>query len=264
MIALLENIELAYDEGGTGIPVLFVHGFPHDRSLWAPQLQALTVQARCLAVDLRGFGETIAAPPYSMDQYADDLVGLLDVLRVDRAVIAGLSMGGYAAFALWRRHPDRVRGLVLSNTKATADSDEAREKRRALMTVARDQGSSAIADSMLPGMLGKTTRSNRPDITNTVHRMISSQPVEGVIGALQAMMDRPDSTPTLSTIDVPTLVVTGDEDTIIPVAEARLMHDAIRGSSLEVITGAGHLSNLERPAAFNHVVSEFLARLALQ
>src|SRR5688572_12504011 len=164
MIALLENIELAYDEGGAGIPVLFVHGFPHDRSLWTPQLQALTVQARCLAVDLRGFGETTSAPPYTMDQYADDLVGFLDVMHLDRAVVAGLSMGGYVAFALWRRHPHRVRGLVLSNTRAAADSDEARERRRALMGVARDQGSSAVADSMLTGMLGKTTRSKRPDI----------------------------------------------------------------------------------------------------
>ena len=158
MNALLENIEVAYDEAGTGIPVLFVHGFPHDRSLWTPQLQALTVQARCLAMDLRGFGDTTAASPYSMDQYADDLVGLMDVLHIDRAVIAGLSMGGYAAFAFWRRHPHRVRGLVLSNTRAGADSDEGREKRKAMMTMARDQGSFAIADSMLTGMLGKTTR----------------------------------------------------------------------------------------------------------
>jgi 3-oxoadipate enol-lactonase len=264
MIALLNNIEMGYDEGGTGLPVLFVHGFPHDRSLWTPQLQGLTVQARCLAVDLRGFCETTAAPPFSMDQYADDLAGFMDVLHVERAVIAGLSMGGYIALAMWRRHAARVRGLVLSNTRAGADGDEAREKRRNLMAVARDQGSSAIADAMLTGMLGKTTRGKRPDIVNSVHRMISSAPVDGVVGALQAMMDRPDSTPTLGTIDVPTLVVTGDEDTIIPAEEARSMHAAIRGSSLEVITGAGHLSNLERPAAFNHVVSEFLARLSFQ
>ena len=264
MIALLDSIEISYDEGGTGTPVLFVHGFPHNRSLWSPQLQGLTAQARCLAPDLRGFGGTTVAPPYSMDQYADDLVGLMDVLHVDRAVIAGLSMGGYVAFALWRRHPHRVRGLVLSNTRAAADGDEARQRRRTLMGVARDQGSVAVADGQLTGMLGKTTRSKRPDIANAVHRMMSTAPVEGVIGALQAMMDRPDSTPTLSTIDVPTLVIAGEEDAIIPLADARAMHDAIHGSSIEVITGAGHLSNLERPAAFNHVVSEFLARLALQ
>lgn len=264
MIALLNNIEMGYDEGGSGVPVLFVHGFPHDRTLWTPQLQGLTAQARCFAMDLRGFGETTAAPPYSMDQYADDLAAFMDVLHLERAVIAGLSMGGYIAMAMWRRHAARVRGLVLSNTRAGADSDEAREKRRNLMQVARDQGSSAVADAMLTGMLGKTTRGKRPETVNTVHRMISSAPVDGVIGALQAMMDRPDSTSTLGTIDVPTLVVTADEDAIIPTSEAQSMHAAIRGSSLEVIAGAGHLSNLERPAAFNHVVSEFLARLSLQ
>jgi pimeloyl-ACP methyl ester carboxylesterase len=264
MLALLNHIEIGYDEGGTGVPALLVHGFPHDRTLWTPQLQGLTAQARCLAPDLRGFGETTASPPYSMDQYADDLVGLLDGLHIERAVIAGLSMGGYVALAMWRNHPHRVRALVLCNTRAAADTDEAREKRRNLMNVARTQGSGAVADAMLTGMLGKTTRSKRPDIVNSVHRMIASAPTEGVVGALQAMMDRPDSTPTLATIDVPTLVLTGDEDAIIPIEDVRSMQAAIRGSSLEVIASAGHLSNLERPAAFNHVVSEFLAKLTLE
>ena len=265
MIALLDSIEIGYDDSGRGSPaLLFVHGFPHDRTLWAQQLQGLSVQARCLAPDLRGFGETTGTAPFSMDQYADDLVGLLDVLHIDRAIVVGLSMGGYVAFALWRRHPSRVRGLVLCNTRPGADSEEGREKRRKLIATAREQGIRAIADAQITGMLGKTTRSNRPEITNSVHRMLSSQPVEGVVGALEAMMGRPDSTPLMSTIDVPTLIVAGDEDAIIPMAEAKAMQEAIRGSTLEVITGTGHLCNLERPAAFNHVVSEFLAKLTLQ
>ena len=265
MIALLDDIEIGYDDTGRGSPaLLFVHGFPHDRTLWAPQLQGLAVQARCLAPDLRGFGETTAAAPWSMDQYADDLVGLLDVLHIERAVVAGLSMGGYVAFALWRRHPQRVRALVLCNTRPGADTDEGREKRRKLIATAREQGMGPVADAQLTGMLGKTTRSNRPEIANVVHRMISSQPVDGVVGALEAMMSRPDSTPALASIDVPTLIVAGEEDTIIPMAEAKAMQAAIRGSTLEVITGTGHLSNLERPAAFNHVVSEFLAKLTLE
>ena len=262
MLALLDSLETGYDDNGTGIPVLFIHGFPHNRSLWAPQLQGLPLHARCVAVDLRGFGESSAKPPYSMDQYADDIVGLLDVLHIDKAVVAGLSMGGYVAFATWRRHAARVRGLILANTKAGADSEEARAKRRSLMEVAREQGSGAIADSMITGMLGKSTRNRRPETTNTVHRMMASSPVDGVIGALQAMMDRPDSNPTLATIDVPTLIITGDEDAIIPVSESESMHAAIRNSTLEVITGAGHLTNLERPAAFNHIVSEFIAKLS--
>ena len=264
MIVLLDGMEIGYDDGGTGVPILFIHGFPHDRTLWTPQLQGMTAQARVLAVDLRGFGETTVAPPYSMDQYADDLVGFLDMLHVERAVVAGLSMGGYIAFAMWRRHAQRIRALVLANTRAGADGDEAKERRRSQMALARTQGSNAIADAVLTGMLGKTTRARRPEIVSTVHGMISSAPVDGVIGALQAMIDRPDSTDTLRTIDVPTLVVTGDEDTIIPIEDVQSMQAAIRGSSLEVITGAGHLTNLERPAAFNHVVSEFLATLMLE
>lgn len=265
MIALLDNIEIGYDDSVRGSPaLLFIHGFPHDRTLWAQQLQGLAIQARCITPDLRGFGETTAAAPYSMDQYADDLVALLDTLHVERAIVAGLSMGGYVAFALWRRHPRRVRGLVLCNTRPGADTDEGREKRRKLIATAREQGIRAVADAQITGMLGKTTRSNRPEITNSVHRMISSQPVDGVVGALEAMMGRPDSTPALPTIDVPTLIVAGDEDAVIPMTEAKAMQAAIRGSALEVITGTGHLCNLERPAAFNHVVSEFLAKLTLQ
>lgn len=264
MIALLGDIELGYDDAGAGEALLFVHGFPHDRTLWAPQVQGLATQARCLAADLRGFGETTCAPPYSMDQYADDLVALLDRLRLDRAVVVGLSMGGYVALALWRRAPERVRGLVLANTRAGADSPAAREKRLQLIATARSEGSAGVAVAMLPGMLGKTTRDKNPEVMDAVHRMLTAAPVEGVIGGLEAMLDRPDSTGTLATITVPSLIVHGDEDALIPVEESRAMHAAIHGSRLEVIAGAGHLSNLERPAAFNHVISEFLARLTLQ
>lgn len=263
MIALLGDIEVGYDDSGTGTPVLFVHGFPHDRTLWASQVHGLAGQARCIAPDLRGFGESTPSPPFGMDRYADDLASLLDLLRVDRAVIAGLSMGGYVAFAFWRRHRRRVRALILANTRAGADTDEARDRRRRLVGLALEHGSSAVAEAMLPGMLGKTSRRKGPELANAVHRMISAAPVAGVVGALEAMMDRLDSTATLATIDVPALVVAGEEDTLIPAEESRAMHNAIRGSTLEVIHGAGHLSNLERPAAFNHVVSEFLARMVL-
>lgn len=264
MIALLGDIEIGYDDAGAGEAVLFVHGFPHDRTLWSPQLQGLATRARCIACDLRGFGESTCAPPYSMSRYADDLVALLDRLRLERAVIVGLSMGGYVALALWRQAPQRVRGLVLANTRAGADSDAAREKRRQMLAIARNEGSSGVAVAMLPGMLGKTTREKNPEVMDAVHRMLTAAPVEGVIGGLEAMMERPDSTATLSTVTVPTLIVHGDEDALIPVEEARAMHAAIRGSMLEVIAGAGHLSNLERPAAFNHLVSEFLGRLTLE
>ena len=261
MIALSDGIEIGYDDVGTGVPVAFIHGFPHNRSLWSPQVSALVDRARCIAPDIRGFGETSRHGPFSIDQFADDIALLLRSLGVERAVVTGLSMGGYVAFALWRRHRSLVRALVLAHTRAGADSEEGREKRRALIEVARTRGPGAVADGQITGMLGKTTRENRPGLVDEVHRMLGSASVEGIVGALEAMMTRMDSTETLATIDVPTLVIAGSEDALIPRRDSEILHEGIRGSRFEVIERAGHVSNLERPAAFNHVLSEFLAAL---
>ncbi len=261
MIALPRGIDIAYDDVGTGLPVVFLHGFPHNRSLWAPQLGGLLARARCVAPDLRGFGDSEISGPYTMDRYADDVIAMLDALQIERAVIAGLSMGGYIAFALWRRHRQRVRALILADTRPGADSEEARTKRREHIALARAKGSGAVADALIAGMLGSTTREKHPDIADAVHRMMTMAPVNGVIGALEAMIARPDSTPTLATIDVPTLIIVGDEDILTPPKEAQAMHEQIPGSRLEILAGAGHVSNVERPAAFNHVASEFLGVL---
>ena len=261
MIALRPGVDIAYDDVGTGLPVVFLHGFPHNRTLWAPQLGALMVRARCIAPDLRGFGESEISGPYSMGRYADDVIAMLDALQIERAVIAGLSMGGYVAFEIWRRHRDRVRALILADTRAGADTDAAREKRREMIGLARTKGSGAVADAQIGGMVGRTTRERHPDIVDAVHQMLTVAPVEGVVGALEAMIERPDSTPTLATIDVPTLIIVGEEDVLTPPKESRAMHAAIPGSRLEILDGAGHVSNVERPAAFNHVASEFLGVL---
>lgn len=263
MLALCGDIEIGYDDVGAGEVVLFIHGFPHNRSLWTAQLGALLSRARCIAPDLRGFGESTVGGPYSVERYADDLVLLLDTLRIERAVICGLSMGGYVALALWRRHRQRVRGLILMDTRAGSDSATGKQKREEMIALARERGSGAIADAMIGGMVGARTREKCPEVVDAVHRMLESAPVDGVIGALEAMRDRPDSNESLGTIDVPTLVVVGEEDVLTPPGEAALLHAAIRGSRLEVITGAGHVSNVERPAAVNHVVSEYLAALTL-
>jgi pimeloyl-ACP methyl ester carboxylesterase len=264
MLALVRDISIGYDDVGAGLPVVFLHGFPHNRSLWAPQLSALVDRCRCIAPDLRGFGESGTDGPYSMDQYADDIAALLDVLEIERAVVAGLSMGGYIAFALWRRHGSRVRALVLADTRPGADDAEGRAKRAALVELARARGTGAVADAQIAGMVGKSTREKCPELVDAVHAMLESAPVEGVIGALEAMMARPDSTPLLPGIDVPTLLVVGEEDVLTPPKESRAMHEAIAGSRLEILAGAGHVSNLERPAAFNHVVSEFLGMLTYE
>jgi pimeloyl-ACP methyl ester carboxylesterase len=261
LIAVVGSLEVGYDDVGTGIPVLFAHAFPLNRTMWAPNVSALVERCRCVAMDCRGFGETTIAPPYSMEQYADDLAHLLDVLRIEKVVLTGCSMGGYAAFAFWRRHRERVRALVLADTRPGADSEETIGRRRQLIDLARSGGSAAVANAQIASLVGKTTREKQPDTYDAVHRMMAQSPAEGIIGALEAMMLRPDSTALLSTIDVPTLIVVGEEDVPTPPKEARAMHEKIPGSTLEVIAGAGHLSNLERPAAFNHVLTEFLVTL---
>jgi 3-oxoadipate enol-lactonase len=261
LIAVIDSLELGYDDLGAGTPVVFVHAFPLNRTMWAPQSSALVERCRCIAVDLRGFGESSTTPPYSMEQYADDLAHLLEQLRLDRVVLVGGSMGGYVAFAFWRRHRARVRALVLAGVRAGVDSDETLARRRHMIHLAREQGSIAIANAQISALVGKTTSAKQPDTFDAVHRMAATAHVDGIVGALEAMMLRPDSTPTLSTIDVPTLIVVGDEDIPTPPKEARFMHERIPGSRLEMIEQAGHLSNLERPAAFNHVLSEFLVAL---
>ena len=263
MLTHLNGITVSYDDIGSGIPILFLHAFPLDRSMWAPQLGALVQQGRCIAADHRGFGGTSLAAPYTMDQYADDAAALLDALDAGPAIVAGLSMGGYVAFAFWRRHRAKVRALVLADTRAGVDSEEGREKRRRMIEVARSRGSAAVADMQVSSMVGETTRERRREVVETLRAMMAAAPVEGLVGAQQAMLARPDSTPTLGTIDVPALILVGAEDTLTPPNEAQAMHQRIRGSRLEILEQSGHICNLEQPAAFSHVMSEFVEGVAL-
>jgi 3-oxoadipate enol-lactonase len=259
--AVINGADIGYDDIGTGQPVLFIHAFPLNRTMWAPQVSALVERCRCVAADLRGFGDSTLGGEASIATYADDLASLLDHLQIEQAVVVGCSMGGYVALAMWRQHPNRVRGLVLSDTKSPADSDEIRARRKTLIATANEEGSLGVANVQIPSLVGKTTREKQPDTYDAVHRMMAQAKPAAIVGAIEAMMTRPDSTPMLPTITVPTLIVVGDEDVPTPVKESRAMHSAIPGSLLQVITQAGHLPNVERPAAFNHVLSEFLATL---
>lgn len=246
------------DDIGAGAPVLLLHGYPHDRSLWAPQLAAPASGFRYLAPDLPGFGETARIAPTTLDRWSDWAIALLDALGLERAVIGGLSMGGYLALAIARRHPSRVRALVLADTRAGADSDEARAKRREAQTLARAEGPGAIAERAIAGMIGRTTRASRPAVVAELDAMMRRAPVEAIVDALQVMIDRPDATPSLAAISVPTLILCGEEDVLTPPDDSRAMHAAIGGSRLEVIPKAGHASNLEQPEVFNRLLSDFL------
>jgi 3-oxoadipate enol-lactonase len=262
MIEVLpDGLELGYDETGSGIPLLFIHGWPHDRSLWAGQMSGLSTHARCLAADLRGFGSSTVRGPWSIDRFADDLASLLAARHVDRAVVCGLSMGGYVALAMLRRHRALVRGLILTSTRATADTPEGREKRARLIEFVQERGVEALADRQLKAMVGATTFESRPDVRESLRQMMAAAPPEGVIGALRAMAERPDSSDLLPTIDMPTLVVGGAEDTFTPPDELRAMADRIPRCRFELLSAAGHACAYERPGAYNHVVAEFLGGL---
>jgi pimeloyl-ACP methyl ester carboxylesterase len=262
MIARLpEGIELAYEEAGSGPALLFVHGFPHDRRLWSAQLAGLARHARCLAPDLRGFGRSTVREPYTIDRHADDLADFLRALGISRAVVCGLSMGGYVAFAMLRRHRVLVRALVLADTRATADTPAARDDRQQLVSLVERDGMGALAARQLERSVGTTTRDRRPEVVDAVRRMMESVPAEGAIGALRAMAARPDATPLLASIVAPTLVIGGTEDEFTPPHELRALAASIPGSRLALLEGCGHVCPMERPEAFNDVVAGFLEAL---
>ena len=252
---------VAYDDAGEGRPVVFVHGFPHHRKAWAAQLRALAGHSRAIAVDLPGFGESDMPERFAIDAWANGLARFLDALEVERAIIAGLSMGGYVTLAFWRLHRDRVLALVLADTRAGADTEEGKQKRRETIELARHEGPTAVARALLPGMVGKSTREREPSVVAAMRAMLESTSVDSIVGASEAMMNRPDATSSLATIDVPTLIIVGEEDVLTPPKESRAMHAAIPGSRLEIIPSAGHVSNVERPAAFNQVLTEVVAGL---
>jgi pimeloyl-ACP methyl ester carboxylesterase len=227
--------------------------------MWDPQFSAADLGWRVVAPHFRGFGDGAGDPPASsVDDYAADLVDLLDELHVADAVIGGLSMGGYVAFALLRRAPAYVRALVLADTRSQADTPEGVEARRRTLQVLAEKGSSAVVDDLLPKLLGATTRANRPDLTEHVRALALSNGADAIAGAVRALMTRPDSTPLLRTIRCPTLILAGQEDSITPPALSEEMHQSIAGSQLTIVPAAGHLSSLEQPAAFNAALAAFL------
>lgn len=256
----VNHFSMAYSDQGSGTPIVLIHGYPLNRNIFDPQLEALSQQARLITPDLRGHGGSQAIQgPYSMDLLAQDVVALLDQLQITEPVIlGGLSMGGYISFAFYRLYPERVKGLVLTATRAAADTPAARDARQQAAQNAHRQGVAAIAETMLPKLLAPHSLEQRPELVNTVREIMLSTSLEGVLGDLAAMADRPDSTPTLPTIQVPALVVHGAQDSLIPVAESQAMQQAIPNAHLEVIEEAGHLPTLEAPQAYNQALSQFL------
>jgi pimeloyl-ACP methyl ester carboxylesterase len=237
--------------------ILLIHAFPLDASMWDAQVEALGGEADVLAPHLPGFGGTAPlGEVLTMDAAADHCATELDRTGVDRAVVCGLSIGGYIAFSMWRRHRDRIAGLLLANTKAEPDDDAARERRRAVAEKARNGGSEAIAAEPPPLLAADADES----MWERVRAIIRRQSGEGIAAASLGMAERPDSRPILPEIDVPTTVVASDGDQLIPADVTAAVADAVPGAELVRLEGAGHLSNLEHAEGFNRALRDLLAR----
>ncbi len=253
-----------YVEKGQGHPVLLVHGFPLDHTMWDEQLDGLADLGRLIAPDLRGFGLSREASTegLSIEQFADDLAHLLDALWISEPVVfCGLSMGGYIAFEFWRKHADRVRGLVLCDTRADDDAPETKAARQTMAARVREQGIEAIVEAMQPRMFSPCTSADRPGDVERWKAMVRGCPVDTAAAALLAMGRRRNSTELLPAIDRPTLVVVGADDVTSPPGEMRALAAAVPNSQFAVIPDAGHLTPIENPAAFNRVLGDWLNRL---
>ena len=251
-----QGVSIEYDDIGNGVPLLLVHGFPHDRTLWRPQIAGLSQLFRVIAPDLRGFGHSSETDgeAVTMDQYAADLKSLLDSVNVKQAVIGGISMGGYIALAFYAHYADRVKGLVLANTRAVPDSEEVKQSRLVNAQQVGETGPSFLVETMAPKMLGTAAK---PEIGIAVRSMMTRQRAAGIMSALRGMAARPDRTALLRFATIPVLIVSGNADVLIPPSDSEAMHALIPNSRLVIIPDAGHLSNLDKADAFNHVVREF-------
>jgi pimeloyl-ACP methyl ester carboxylesterase len=227
--------------------------------MWEPQFVLADRGWHVIAPQLRGFdGGSEESVATSVDEYAADVIDLLDALHIEDAVIGGLSMGGYITFAIFRHAPRYFRGMLLADTRAQADTPEGIEARKRMHTHVCCNGVTVAADEMLPKLVGDSTSRQRPEVVEAVRRLIMSNSTAPVAGAITALMSRPDSTSDLADIHCPTLILVGDEDSLTPPRFSEEMHRAIAGSELAVIPGAGHMSNMEQPAAFNSAVAHFL------
>lgn len=262
------QFQVEYSQSGEGPPLVFLHAFPMNHKMWAGQMEEFQSDWNVIAPNARGFGNTSPFSTTPIDggptiaQMAEDLNAFLDTLKItEPIVLCGLSMGGYTALNFMREYSHRVRALVLCDTRADADGTEALAKREENIRVVREQGSWNLAEKMTEVLLGKTTREKHPELVLQVLQWGSDQTVTTIADALTALRDRLDMTDSLSEISVPTLLIFGEEDALVPPAAIQTLQQGISGVQLETISGAGHLPNLEEPQKFNSALSNFLRGL---
>lgn len=266
----INALAIAYTDRGMGLPVIFLHAFPLNRQMWEGEIQALLEDQRyrLVALDWRGFGESeISSSPTkpvisTMKMFADDIAGLMDALGIQQAVLCGLSMGGYAAFAFARDYGERVRGLILADTRPGSDTPEAITNRENVAQLAETHGSGAIADLQLPRLISDHTRQHHPEVETRVRQLIDAATPYGIAAASRGMAVRVDSSDLLPTLTCPTLVIVGEHDALTPPSVARDYAARIPGAQFAVIPHAGHLSNLEQPQVFIQTIRQFLQTLS--
>jgi pimeloyl-ACP methyl ester carboxylesterase len=258
-IKQIRGIKMGYEDTGDGFPLVFVHGHPFDRSMWREQTAAFDSKYRIIAPDLRGYGESEAvADKTILEEFARDIASLLDELKVDKIILCGLSMGGQILFEFYRLCPERVRALVLADTFAQLDDAERKQGRYDTAERLLLEGMHDYAEEVLPKMIAQETIEKQPAVAAHVLAMMRGTSPKGAAAALRGRAERPDYSPLLPQINVPTLIVVGSLDEFTPVADAEFMRDRLPNSKMAVIEGAGHMPNLENPAEFNRIVEEFL------
>src|SRR4030095_13042030 len=253
------NFQVAEVGNPEGIPLVFIHGFPFDQTMWEPQLKALPHSFRAFTYDLRGHGKSeMGDGQYTVELFVDDLMALLDYFQIAKAILCGLSLGGYIALRAAERNGDRIRSLLLCGTKSEADPNETKLKRAEQIKLVKSDGARALAPLLVKSLFAPTTHEENPAVVEKIRRTIESTDPLALAGTLLAMASRTDTTASLAKIQVPTLILVGEADTITPPSPSRAMHEKIAGSKMAVIPKAGHLSNLENPEEFNRHFLEFL------
>lgn len=263
MKAQINGIDMFWMEEGRGMPLVLLHAFPFSSAMWGPQVVHFSRHYRVIAPDLRGFGKTSANPDQisTMELLADDIAALLDHLKLRQAVMVGLSMGGYVAFAFHRKYSERLKALVLCDTRSEADTEEGKANRYNLIEQVREKGSGAVAEAMIPRFFAPDTYRRQQETVAQLSGLIERANPVSVIAAAAGLAERPDSTEVLKEIKVPTLVMVGKDDAITPVENARKMTEHLPDWQLSVIPNAGHISNLENPTFFNQALDSFLRGL---
>lgn len=257
------STRLSYTEQGSGLPLIFIHGFPFDLSSWQPQIDAMKMNYRVIAYDQRGFGQSQEGmEDFSIELFADDLISLMDGLEIQEAVVCGLSMGGYVLLNAVHRYPKRFKAIVLCDTQCVADTAEAKDKRFKAIELIRSGGKAKYAEELIKKLFYHETVSSGKEVVNQVRDMILNTEDEVMARTLKALALRKESCSDLNMIEVPTLIICGREDQITPVVQHDRMQLAINGAELKIIDRAGHLSNLEEPEIFNNLLEEFISGIS--